>query len=83
MTLSLPFENSIEKSINGFLKEESLSSSDKYKCEKCGKASTATIKTELCRLPSILVFHLKRFTYPSMRKIKGKSKYSPYLDMSK
>ena len=83
MTLSLPYENAIEKSLENFLKEESLSSTDKYKCEKCGKASSATIKTELCRLPEVLVFHLKRFTFPSMKKIKGKSKYYSYIDMSK
>lgn len=81
MTLSLTFESSIEKSLSGFLKAESLS--DKYKCEKCNKSSAATIKHELCRLPEVIVLHLKRFTFPSMKKIKGKSQYYPYIDMKK
>ena len=64
MTLSLAFENSLEKCLNNFLKEYTLESTDKYKCEKCKQESKAKIKTELSKLPNILVFHLKRFTFP-------------------
>ena len=38
---------------------------------------------ELSKLPNILVFHLKRFSFPSMKKIKGKVKYSTLMDMQK
>ena len=37
----------------------------------------------MSKLPNILVFHLKRFTYPSMKKIKGHCKFSQYLKMDK
>ena len=83
MTLSLAFESSLEKSIINFLKEDILGSSDKYNCNKCNKLSKARIKSDLSKLPNILVFHLKRFSFPSMKKIKGKVKYSPYLNMNK
>jgi len=83
MTLSLAFESSIDKCLTNFLKEDTLESSDKYKCLKCNQSSKAKIKTELSKLPNILVFHLKRFSFPSMKKLKGKVKYSSYMDMQK
>lgn len=83
MTLSLAFESSLERCISSFLKEDTLSSKDKYKCDKCSKFSKAIIKSEISKLPNILVFHLKRFTFPSMKKITGKVKYTSYLDMKK
>ena len=81
MTLSLAFENSLDKCIANFLKEDLLK--DEYKCDKCSLSSKAKIKTELSKLPNILVFHLKRFSFPSMKKINGKVKYSSYIDMDK
>lgn len=83
MTLSLAFESSIDKCIANFLKEDTLDSKDQYKCEKCNQTSKAKIKTEISKLPNILVFHLKRFAFPSMKKIKGKVKYGNYIDMAK
>jgi ubiquitin carboxyl-terminal hydrolase 8 len=83
MTLSVAFESSLEKCISNYLKEDTLGSKDKYKCEKCGMMSKAKIKTELSKLPNILVFHLKRFSFPSLKKIKGNVKYSSYLKMKK
>jgi ubiquitin C-terminal hydrolase len=35
MTLSLAYESNIEKCIANFLKEDTLESTDKYKCDKC------------------------------------------------
>ena len=83
MTLSLAFESSLDKCISNFLKEDSLDSKDQYKCEKCSQNSKAKIKTELSKLPNILVFHLKRFAFPSLKKINGKVKYTSYIDMAK
>jgi ubiquitin C-terminal hydrolase len=83
MTLSVAFETTLEKCIANYLKEDTLDSKDKYKCEKCNQTSKAKIKTELSKLPNILVFHLKRFAFPSMKKIKGKVKYTSYMDMAK
>ena len=82
MSLSLAFEDSLDKAVTHFLKEDMLDSKDLYKCDKCQQSSKARIKTELSRLPKILIFHLKRFTFPSMKKIKGKVKYAPYINMS-
>mmetsp|Transcript_42676 Transcript_42676/g.31215 ORF Transcript_42676/g.31215 Transcript_42676/m.31215 type:complete len:106 (+) Transcript_42676:326-643(+) len=64
MTLSLAFDSSLDKCIANFLKEDTLSSKDKYLCQKCHKSTKAKIRSELSKLPNILVFHLKRFTYP-------------------
>lgn len=88
MILSLAFESTLDKCIQSFLKEDEIVStmkngSDLYKCEKCKKTSRAKIQTELSKLPNILVFHLKRFQFPSMKKITGKVKYNNYIKMDK
>jgi ubiquitin C-terminal hydrolase len=88
MTLSLAFESTLDKCIGNFLKEDSLECSSKdggdmYKCDKCKKSSQAKIKTELSKLPNIIVFHLKRFQFPSMKKITSKVKYTSYINMDK
>lgn len=83
MTMSLAFENSLERCISNFLKEDKLDSAEKYKCEKCNRNSNAIIKSDLSAMPPILVFHLKRFAYPSMKKIKGRVKFSTQIDMTK
>jgi ubiquitin C-terminal hydrolase len=36
----------------------------------------------LSKLPDVLTFHLKRFTYPIPKKIKGKCKYPLTLNMA-
>ena len=69
MTLSLAFESSLDKCIVNYLKEDTLDSSDQYKCEKCSQSSKAKIKTEISKLPNVLVFHLKRFQFPNKNNI--------------
>ena len=81
MPLSMTCELKLELSLQTFLKDDTLDNKDKYKCEKCEQCSKAKIRNELCKLPTVLVFHLKRFTFPQMKKIKGKTKYPPMLDM--
>lgn len=83
MTLSVAFESSLDKCIATFLKEDSLEGRDQYKCEKCKKQGKAKIKTELSKLPNVLVFHLKRFQFPSMKKITGRVQFKTYLDLEK
>lgn len=51
MALSLEFESSLEKSLQTFLKDETLDSKGKYKCDKCKQESNAKIKNEICKLP--------------------------------
>lgn len=69
MTISLAFDTSLDKCITNFLKEDYIDcregskhkEADMYKCEKCKKKSRAKIKTDLTKIPSVIVFHLKRF----------------------
>ncbi len=69
MTISLAFEDSLDKCITNFLKEDYIDcreskkhkDSDMYYCEKCKKKSRAKIKTDFSKLPKVIVFHLKRF----------------------
>jgi ubiquitin C-terminal hydrolase len=77
MTLSLTFESSLDKSLQNFLQVDTLGLSNEYKCEKCRRESKAMIHTELSKMPSILTFHLKRFTFPKLKKLTGHCKYPP------
>lgn len=49
--------------LDSFLKEEPLGPDDMWYCPRCKEHRQATKKLDLWRLPEILVFHLKRFSY--------------------
>ncbi|XP_047315715.1 ubiquitin carboxyl-terminal hydrolase 9-like [Impatiens glandulifera] len=49
--------------LDAFLKEEPLGPEDMWYCPGCKEHRQATKKLDLWRLPEILVFHLKRFSY--------------------
>ncbi|OVA20111.1 Ubiquitin carboxyl-terminal hydrolases family 2 [Macleaya cordata] len=49
--------------LEAFLKEEPLGPDDMWYCPTCKEHRQATKKLDLWRLPEILVFHLKRFSY--------------------
>lgn len=49
--------------LEAFLKEEPLGPDDMWYCPACKEHRQATKKLDLWRLPEILVFHLKRFSY--------------------
>ncbi|KAL6979385.1 ubiquitinyl hydrolase 1 [Sarracenia purpurea var. burkii] len=49
--------------LDAFLKEEPLGPDDMWYCPQCKEHRQATKKLDLWRLPEILVFHLKRFSY--------------------
>lgn len=85
MILSMAFEATLDRCLQTFLQEEQLDcrGNDQYLCSACSKQSRAAIKTELSKLPNIMVFHLKRFLFPSMKKITGRLKYHSYLKMDK
>ncbi|XP_020093909.1 ubiquitin carboxyl-terminal hydrolase 9-like isoform X1 [Ananas comosus] len=53
-----------------FLKEEPLGPDDMWYCPSCKEHRQATKKLDLWRLPEILVFHLKRFSYSRFLKNK-------------
>ncbi|XP_009622829.1 ubiquitin carboxyl-terminal hydrolase 9 [Nicotiana tomentosiformis] len=49
--------------LEAFLKEEPLGPDDMWYCPGCKEHRQASKKLDLWRLPDILVFHLKRFSY--------------------
>ncbi|KAG6431489.1 hypothetical protein SASPL_109568 [Salvia splendens] len=49
--------------LDAFLKEEPLGPDDMWYCPQCKEHRQASKKLDLWRLPDILVFHLKRFSY--------------------
>ncbi len=86
MTVSLAFtDSSLEKCITNFLKEDYIhceGENTMYKCEKCKDLSRAKIKTDISHSPSYLLFHLKRFQFPSMKKITNKIKFPTKLSLA-
>ncbi|XP_031094447.1 ubiquitin carboxyl-terminal hydrolase 9-like isoform X1 [Ipomoea triloba] len=56
--------------LDAFLKEEPLGPDDMWYCPHCKEHRQATKKLDLWRLPDILVFHLKRFSYSRWMKNK-------------
>uniref|UniRef100_A0A7N0U984 Ubiquitin carboxyl-terminal hydrolase n=1 Tax=Kalanchoe fedtschenkoi TaxID=63787 RepID=A0A7N0U984_KALFE len=54
---------SLSSCLEAFLKEEPLGPDDMWYCPGCKEHRQATKKLDLWRLPEILVFHLKRFSY--------------------
>jgi ubiquitin C-terminal hydrolase len=82
MTLSVACESSLEGAIKTYLREETIDNKEKYFCEQCKKKVKAKIRHDLSLLPEILVFHIKRFSYPSLKKIKKLVKFPPVLRMA-
>lgn len=86
MTVSLAFtDSSLEKCITNFLKEDYIhceGENTMYKCEKCKELSRAKIKTDISHSPRYLLFHLKRFQFPSMKKITNKIKFPTKLSLA-
>lgn len=56
---------SIYDCLDMFSAEEILSEDDTWYCNRCKEHKQASKKIDLWRLPSILVIHLKRFSYQS------------------
>ncbi|XP_073132926.1 ubiquitin carboxyl-terminal hydrolase 9-like isoform X2 [Henckelia pumila] len=56
--------------LDAFLKEEPLGPDDMWYCPRCKEHRQASKKLDLWRLPDVLVFHLKRFSYSRWQKNK-------------
>ncbi|KAI3693730.1 hypothetical protein L1987_76682 [Smallanthus sonchifolius] len=56
--------------LDAFLKEEPLGPDDMWYCPGCKEHRQATKKLDLWRLPDVIVFHLKRFSYSRFLKNK-------------
>ncbi|KAL7111065.1 hypothetical protein ACP275_05G064500 [Erythranthe tilingii] len=62
--------------LDAFLKEEPLGPDDMWYCPRCKEHRQASKKLDLWRLPDVLVFHLKRFSYSRWLK----NKLDTYVD---
>lgn len=65
--LSLPLSRgrrscSLEDVMQDFTAREILDSNEKPMCSNCKKATRSTKQISLCRLPQLLILHLKKFT---------------------
>ncbi|EPZ34470.1 cysteine proteinase [Rozella allomycis CSF55] len=68
MFLSLPIPNSrgvvpLEYCIQSFLKEEVLDGDNGWNCTQCKTKRKTTKKLDLFKLPTVLMIHLKRFSF--------------------
>ncbi|KAL8200955.1 hypothetical protein R6Q57_012294 [Mikania cordata] len=65
-----PESISLFSCLDAFLKEEPLGPDDMWYCPGCKEHRQATKKLDLWKLPDIIVFHLKRFSYSRFLKNK-------------
>ncbi|KAG1679602.1 Ubiquitin carboxyl-terminal hydrolase 8 [Nymphon striatum] len=70
MCLSLPVPSSascsLKDCLSTFLKVEKMTGEAKWRCPSCKVPRDAQKKIDICKLPKILVIHLKRFSYEGM-----------------
>lgn len=79
--LSLELTESIEQSIKEYFETKELGTGNEYRCDKCGAKTEAKVIEEICSLPSVLVFHIKRFTSTGKKK-HDVIKYGETLNMT-
>jgi ubiquitin C-terminal hydrolase len=56
-------------------------SKNKYKCEQCEEKTKAKHYVQICYLPEVIIFHIKRFDMQG-RKLKKDLTYSNVIDLS-
>lgn len=78
--ISLHLSSNIDKSLKSFFAVCQFDSKNMYKCEKCDKKTKAKFYTEMCHLPEVLVFHMKRFELTGSKK-SGVCEYRRQIDM--
>ena len=71
LSLEIPDKNNITLTdcISNFIKEETLSLGEQWKCSQCKKVTKSSKQISYWNLPKILTIHLKRFTVVSQTKI--------------
>ncbi|KAJ1665563.1 hypothetical protein IW140_004052 [Coemansia sp. RSA 1813] len=62
INLDIQAGSHIAKALRSFVRPETLTRDNRYKCEKCGKLVEAIKQTTVYRLPRILTLQLKRFS---------------------
>ncbi|KTW26154.1 hypothetical protein T552_03046 [Pneumocystis carinii B80] len=76
---------SIEEALAMYVREEKLTQSNRYKCEKCEILVDFQKKSTIYILPPILTLHLKRFSFNKafkMSKITRSIRYGETLEMT-
>ena len=79
MTQSLSCKATLKKSLHDVFDQHQIDGM--YICEKCKKASKASVKHEIVKLPKVLIFHLKRFD-AEFHKIKTSCDFDLDLNMT-
>jgi ubiquitin carboxyl-terminal hydrolase 8 len=68
LTLPIPSKKgkgpvSIQECLEQFLEQERLSGDDAWNCPRCKKPRTASKRLSIVKLPTVLLVHLKRFSF--------------------
>ena len=72
LTLPIPTRNrngvkngpvTIEECLEQFLEEETLSGDDAWHCPRCKQPRTSSKRLSIVKLPTVLLVHLKRFSF--------------------
>ncbi|XP_056428170.1 inactive ubiquitin carboxyl-terminal hydrolase 50 isoform X2 [Hyla sarda] len=75
--LSLPIaskkESSVQECLENFFEQVTLTTTNKIFCPLCKIKQDASVKTQIWKLPKILILHLKRFEYKGQLKRKLKT----------
>ncbi|QSL67154.1 hypothetical protein MERGE_001543 [Pneumocystis wakefieldiae] len=69
---------SIEEALDMYVREETLTQSNRYKCEKCKILVDFQKKSTIYTLPPILTLHLKRFSFNKAFKMSKITRYIRY-----
>ncbi|XP_063782064.1 inactive ubiquitin carboxyl-terminal hydrolase 50 [Pseudophryne corroboree] len=87
--LSLPIppgnETSLQQCLECFFQQVMLTLTDKIFCPYCKMKQDTSVKVRICKLPKILILHLKRFEYQGRVKRKLKTNVTfplTHLDLS-
>eukprot|EP00899_Mesostigma_viride_P029547 jgi/Mesvir1/9778/Mv12412-RA.1 len=73
----------LEACLRALTEEEPLDGDNAYMCSTCNRRQRAVKRLTLCRLPRVLVIHIKRFTYSTVARDKLSTLVSfPLRDLS-
>ncbi|KAJ1991320.1 hypothetical protein EDC05_003539 [Coemansia umbellata] len=81
LNLDIQSGSTIAKALRSFVRPDSLSKDNRYKCEKCCKLVDATKQMTVYHLPRILTLQLKRFSVFGGGKINRFVEFPLSLDM--
>ena len=68
LSLTIEKDKALADSLNAFMAEERLTGADRYHCPRCDARTDALRHVRFAALPSVLTFHLKRFTFDEVKR---------------